>query len=177
MDQLDFDTELANRRAFAIGYNMRGFAENFPQTRQDVIQDLAPEKRVLAQAATAMDPDLEFWNIFLPDRKTLSIGRLDPNPPERDATRWKHRITGWHGISGAMIACLDQSSAAGAKIQVLGLCKPVHIRTASPIINEVSNVLHIVSRGARGNNNNMVMLTSELVRAIRDVIQSYPSSD
>ena len=76
----------------------------------------------------------EFENIFLPDRKTLSVGRLNSNPPKKDTVKWKHRITGWHGISGAMVACLDKSSTAGTKVQVLGICRPIPIITTFPIM-------------------------------------------
>ncbi len=72
---------------------------------------------------TAPAEEVDFEEIFLPNRKTLSVGRLDSKPPETNATVWKHRITGWHGITGAMIACLDHSPTAGAEVQVLGLCK------------------------------------------------------
>ncbi|ERF69834.1 hypothetical protein EPUS_08035 [Endocarpon pusillum Z07020] len=153
IDQLDFMTEIANRRAFAIGYNSRAHAANFPWTRENVIQNLTPEKKLRVLATSTVAP--EFEDVFLPNRKTLSVGRLDSNPPERNAIMWKHRITGWHGISGAMIACLDQPSTAEARVQVLGLFR----------------------RGDEGNKNEMVPLTSEIIKVIRATIQSYPSSN
>ena len=121
VDRLDIETQLVNRRAFAIGYNTDVFADGFPKARWGVIDNLTPEKRSKAQAPTANRPD--FNDIFCPNRKTLSIGRLGCSPPDKNETTWKHRITGWYGISGAMIACLDDSSSVGAKVQVLGLCK------------------------------------------------------
>lgn len=174
MDQLDFKTELANRRAFAIGYNTRHEAEDFPQTHQKVIQSLKPgNKEVQVQAARARAP--EFEDIFLPNRKTLSIGRLDSDSPSKNAVMWKHRISGWHGISGALIACLDLSSTAEAKVQVLGLCKsPDEMPTFTPS-SESTNVLDLVSGGAKGNYNEMLPLTSEIIRVIRDTIRSHPA--
>ncbi len=121
VDKLEFEPQLANRRAFAIGYNAKQQAEDFPNTLDRVIANLTPEKRSLAKAASSSFPD--FDKIFCPDRKTLSVGRLDSKPPGCNAVKWNHRITGWYGISGAMIACLDESSGKAAKVQVLGLCK------------------------------------------------------
>jgi hypothetical protein len=124
MDQLDFETQLQNRRAFAIGYNTKLNAEDFPYAHHQVIANLTPAKQTLAKETpytwyTAPD----FDDVFLPDRKVLAVGRLHSEPPHKYETMWKHRITGWYGISGAMIACLDKSSSEDAKVQVLGLCK------------------------------------------------------
>lgn len=121
VDQLNFETQLASRRAFTIGYNSLKKAEIFPKALEQVIANLTPEKQSKAKAASSKFPN--FGKIFCPDRKTLSVGRLQSEPPASNAVTWNHRITGWYGISGAMIACLDQSSGKAAKVQVMGLCK------------------------------------------------------
>ena len=121
VDRLDFETQLFNRRAFTIGYNTERFSEYLPAARWDIIDSLSPEKQDKVLAPTANLPD--FNKIFCPGRKTLSVGRLSCSPPNTNEIMWEHRITGWYGISGAMIACLDNSSSMGAKVQVLGLCK------------------------------------------------------
>ena len=131
IDRLDFRTELASRRAFAIGYNSWEKFERFERARKKVIDNLTPEKKARAENSL-MAPEEDFDTAFLPKRKSLSIGRLDSDPPKKDDTNWKHRITGWHGISGAMIACLNKSSTLDAKVQVLGLCKT----TAQPLHHE-----------------------------------------
>ncbi|ERF75273.1 hypothetical protein EPUS_00065 [Endocarpon pusillum Z07020] len=152
IDRLDFRTELASRGAFTIGYNSNHNFEDFPYARKQVINNLTPEKK--ARAENTPTTPVYFHQVFLPDRKSLSIGRLDSDPPSKGETKWKHRITGWYGMSGAMIACLDKSSTLDAKVQVLGL----------------------FSRGSGGNNNQMVMLTTEILRDIRDVIRSHTSN-
>ncbi len=126
-DQLDFLTELSSRRAFAIGYNSGEMADEFPRARKRVINNLTPEKK--ARAENTPTTPVYFHHVFLPDRKSLSVGRLDSDPPIKGETKWKHRITGWYGISGAMIACLDKSSTLDAKVQVLGLCKTTQAST------------------------------------------------
>lgn len=133
VDRLDFHTQLANRRAFAIGYNSSLRMGDFPRARQEVIDNLTtPDKQRRAQAAPAIT--LDFDKVFRPDRKTLAVGRLHRRPPHKHETTGKHRITGWYGISGAMIACLDNSSSAGAQVQVLGLCKITHANTTIDIM-------------------------------------------
>lgn len=121
IDKLYFPTELAGRRAFVIGYNSYDKAGEFPRARKEVINNLTPEKA--ARAKNIRNAPMYFEQVFLPDRKTLSVGRLVSDPPSEGETKWKHRISGWYGISGAMIACLDKSSTSDAKVQVLGLCK------------------------------------------------------
>jgi hypothetical protein len=121
VDRLDFQARLANQRAFSIGYNSNHRADTFPQAHEEVIKNISPDNR--NRAETAPDSAWEFYEVFHPDRKTLSIGRLDSSQPGRESTFWKHRITGWHGISGSMIACLENSSTGGPSIQVLGMCK------------------------------------------------------
>lgn len=135
IDKLDFETHLANRRAFAIGYNSLFRAADFPRARHEVINNLSPLKQSQAQSLTLLDSD--FYKVLRPDCKTLSIGRLHSQPPDGDKTIWKHRITGWYGISGAMIACLDQSSGEAATLQVLGICKttPLQERPWNPSFN------------------------------------------
>lgn len=136
VDQLDFPTQLANRRAFAIGYNSKDNLDRFPDARQIVIQNLTPEKKIRAEEEPMVLVD--FDEVFLPNRKSLSIGRLDSDPPNQNETTWSHRITGWYGISGAMIACLDQSSTMDAKVQVLGLCKTTQADRAQPFNHRLS---------------------------------------
>ncbi|KAF7509994.1 hypothetical protein GJ744_007308 [Endocarpon pusillum] len=151
IDQLDFPTELASRRAFAIGYNSTVHINDFPDARKKVNDNLTPEKK--ARAENSLTTPVDFHEVFLPGRKSLSIGRLDSDPPKNEIN-WKHRITGWYGISGAMIACLDKSPTSDAKVQVLGL----------------------FSHGTDGNNNQMVRLTTEILRDIRHAIDSHTFS-
>jgi hypothetical protein len=127
VDRWDFTTQLADRRAFAIGYNLKHRAGDFKQARSNVIQNLSPNKKLQAESTALADPD--FDEVFIPGRKTISVGRLHSDPPANGANLWKHRITGWYGISGAMIACLDQSPHGDAKVQVLGICKFTQPRT------------------------------------------------
>lgn len=130
IDRLDFLTELASRRAFTIGYNSIDRVDDFPHARARVINNLTPEKKSRAEN-TPTTPAVYFHQIFLPDRKSLSVGRLNSDPPSKGETKWKHRITGWYGISGAMIACLDKPSNSDAKVQVLGLCKTLRASTSN----------------------------------------------
>ncbi len=175
VDQLNFFTHLASRRAFTIGYHTKHNSEEFLDARNFVIQNLTPEKRTRAEAFPEILMD--FDKIFRPDFKILSVGRLDSNQPSQNETTWRHRITGWYGISGGMIACLDQSSTGDAKVQVLGLCKstPKQVKHYYFVKDHLANtlLLYLVSPGIEGNNNLMVMLTSQILRDIRQIIRSH----
>jgi hypothetical protein len=129
VDRLDFQTQLANRRVFAIGYNSRVRADDFPQVRQRVTANVTRDKQSRSQEVPITGPS-DFEDVFLPNRKTLSIGRLQSDSTQKPETMgWKHGITEWYGISGAMIACIDSSSTEGTKVQVLGLCKIIQTKS------------------------------------------------
>ena len=51
-------------------------------------------------------------------------------------------------------------------------------KQAQPLYYEpLTNTLYLVSQGVDGNNNQMVMLTAEILRVIRDAIRSHTLSN
>ena len=64
-----------------------------------------------------------FQTIFCPGTKSLSIGRLADSKRESEDGTWLHKISGWFGISGAMIAIIDKRMSGGLEVAILGLCK------------------------------------------------------
>lgn len=62
--------------------------------------------------------------MFRPGCKTLSVGRLGPPCDEAEQTGQRyHRISGWFGIFGAMIASMDYPPTGKPTVLILGLCK------------------------------------------------------
>ncbi|KAF7508228.1 hypothetical protein GJ744_009525 [Endocarpon pusillum] len=90
IDRLHFYTELASQRVFAIRYNSTVNIDDFPDARKKVIDNLTPEKK--ARAENTLTTLVYFHKVFLSDRKSLSIGRLDSDLPKNEIN-WKHRIT------------------------------------------------------------------------------------
>lgn len=117
VDELDFDLDLKNRRVFTIGYNSKWLRENFPDVFEEAVVDVELSKVLDTKAKDVPD----FDNVFKPGRKTFSLGRvLDKT---ENANQWNHRVTGWYGISGAMIACVDNPHDTDPRILILGICE------------------------------------------------------
>ena len=128
VDELDFDLDLKNRRVFTIGYNTDHLEANFPGAFQDAVADV--EKSLSKVLDTEAKKAPKFDSVFKPGRKTFCLGRLLDKTG--NANEWNHCVTGWHGISGAMIACVDNSHNTDPRILILGICEC----TVSRVINE-----------------------------------------
>lgn len=111
-----FPCEVLRRRAFAIGVNGKYMQESFQSHLDEIRRNLTPERSVLYPRTG------DFFGVFHPNYKSLSVGRLSSTLPIANSDSWAHFITGWHGMSGAMVACLDKSQP-DARVLILGLCK------------------------------------------------------
>ncbi len=123
----DFSSRFKDQRVFTIGYNQQIPNNNavYQQAFQDRSHALL-EQLSLSDAAEYLQrlrpitAAPSFDKIFHPNRKTLTIGRLTEAIERPDGNpEWRHRITGWYGISGAPIACMNNEN--GPKMTIIGL--------------------------------------------------------
>lgn len=121
-DDLDYQTDLANRRAFTMGYNQKHNKAKFPGAVKKTLAVLTPQKRKQLKE-TPPPVNFNFSDMFSVGHKSLTVGRLYNESPEGGSTSWSHLISGWHGISGAMVACMDKPPGGEPKICIVGICK------------------------------------------------------
>jgi len=113
---------LDGARVFAIGYNSD---EEQADWQKRSAKEQARFKKLISPGQQApLMPNMD--ESVLPSTKSITLGRLQGNKESAVQGRYLYTISGWHGISGSLIAGLWKEAGKDLNIRVFGLCKLTH---------------------------------------------------
>ncbi|KAG8527249.1 uncharacterized protein KY384_007993 [Bacidia gigantensis] len=137
--------EICDRYAFSMGY----YDEIDPtliSTHWDKCMNVWHQQATLRELGR---PD--YRDIFpYPGVKNIITGRLNSDGVKAESKTWSHCISGWHGLSGGLIAYLDKQEDGSAKPRIIGLF-------LGPLDSELKN--------------EMAVFSSEVINQIAHIIQ------